>query len=143
MTSEVERNKALIRAHYEATVNHFDPALIEEQVADDFFDHAAGTRLGPEGVKQHIQALKTVFPDLHVTLEDLIAEGDKVAVRACWRGTHSAEFRGVPPSRRLVAFIGMVVWRVADGQIRERWAAVDILGPLREAAAHAGAPLRA
>ena len=93
MTSEVERNKALIRAHYEATVNHFDPALIEEQVADDFFDHAAGTRLGPDGVKQHIQALKAVFPDLHVTLEDLIAEGDKVAVRACWRGTHK---RGIP-----------------------------------------------
>jgi predicted ester cyclase len=41
------------------------------------------TRLGPEGVKQHIQALKTVFPDLHVTIEDLIAEGDRVAVRAC------------------------------------------------------------
>jgi len=98
MTNEVERNKALIRAHYEATVNHFDPALIEEQVAEDFFDHAAGTRLGPEGMKQHIQALKAVFPDLHVTLEDLIAEGDRVAVRACWRGTHSAEFQGVPPS---------------------------------------------
>ena len=56
MRNDVERNKALIRAHYEATVNHFDPALIEEQVADDFFDHPAGTQLGPEGVKQHIQA---------------------------------------------------------------------------------------
>ncbi len=50
MTNDVEQNKALIRAHYEATVNHFDPAAIDEQVADDFFDHAAGTRLGPEGV---------------------------------------------------------------------------------------------
>ncbi len=48
MSSDVERNKALIWAHYEATVNHFDPAAIDEQVADDFFDHAAGTRLGPE-----------------------------------------------------------------------------------------------
>src|SRR4051794_23718475 len=134
MTSEVERNKALIRAHYGATVNHFDPALIEEQVADDFFDHAAGTRLEPDGVKQHIQALKAVFPDLHVTLEDLIAEDDKVAVRACWQGTHSAEFRGVPPSHNRVEFTGMVFWRVANGQIRERWASVDILGPLREAA---------
>src|SRR3954470_19349939 len=68
MTNEVERNKALIRAHYEATVNHFDPALIEEQVAEDVFDHAAGTRLGPDRVKQHIQALKTVFPDLQSRL---------------------------------------------------------------------------
>ena len=134
MMNGVERNKALIRAHYEATVNRFDPAAINEQVADNFFDHAAGTRLGPEGVKQHIQALKTVFPDLHVTIEDLIAEDDRVAVRACWQGTHSAEFRSVPPSRKLVEFTGMVFWRIADGRIRERWASVDILGPLREAA---------
>src|SRR3954462_13426430 len=94
MTSDVERNKALIRAHYEATVNHFDPALIEEQVADDFFDHAAGTRLGPDGVKQHIQALKAVVLDLDVTLEDLIADGDKVAVRACWRGRTARNSEG-------------------------------------------------
>ncbi len=85
-------------------------------------------------MRQCIQVLKTVLPDLHVTIEDLIAEDDRVAVRACWQGTHSAEFRGVPPSRRLVEFTGMVFWRVADGKIRERWAAVDILGPLREAA---------
>ena len=62
MSNDVERNKALIRVHYEATVNRFNPAAIDEQVAEDFFDHAAGTRLGPEGAKQHIQALKTVFP---------------------------------------------------------------------------------
>jgi len=134
MTSEVERNKALIRAHYEATVNRFDPAAIDQQVADDFFGHAARTRLGPEGVKQHIQALKAVFPDLHVTIEDLIAEEDRVAVRACWRGTHSAEFRGVLPSRKRVEFTGIVFWRIANGKIRERWASVDIVGPLREAA---------
>ena len=134
MTNDVAQNKALIRAHFEATVNHFDPAAIDEQVADDFFDHGAGTRLGPDGVKQHIQALKTVFPDLHVTIEDLIAEDDRVAVRACWQGTHSGEFRGVPPSRKRVEFTGMVFWRIEDGKIRERWAAVDILGSLREAA---------
>ena len=57
MLNDVERNKALIRVHYEVTVNRFNPAAIDEQVAEDFFDHAAGTRLGPEGVKQHIQAL--------------------------------------------------------------------------------------
>ena len=134
MTNGLERNKALIRAHYEATVNRVDQAAIDKQVADDFFDHAAGTRLGPEGVKQHIQALKSALPDLHVTIEDLIAEGDRVAVRARWRGTHSAEFRGVAPSRKRIEFTGMVFWRIADGKIRERWASVDILGPLREVA---------
>ena len=85
-------------------------------------------------MRQRIQALKTVFPDLHVTIEDLIAEDDRVAVRACWQGTHSAKIQGVPPSRKLVEFTGMVFWRIVDGKIRERWASVDILGPLRDAA---------
>jgi predicted ester cyclase len=55
-------------------------------------------------------------------------------VRACWQGTHGAEFRGVPPSHKRAEFTGMVFWRIADGKIRKRWASVDILGPLREAA---------
>jgi steroid delta-isomerase-like uncharacterized protein len=134
MTSDPEYNKDLIRAHYEATANHFDPAAIDEQVGDDFFEHAAGARLGPEGVKQHIQGMKTVFPDLHVTIEDIVAEGDKVAVRARWQGTHSADFRGVPAPHKRIEFTGMVFWRIADGKIRERWASVDLLGPLKEAA---------
>jgi steroid delta-isomerase-like uncharacterized protein len=133
MTADLERNKALIRAHYEATTNNFDPASIDEQVAEDFFDHAAGARLGPEGVKQHIQGLKSVFPDLHVTIEDILAEGDRVAVRARWQGTHGADFRGIPASGKWVEFTGMVFWRVAEGKILERWASVDLLGPLREA----------
>lgn len=78
----ISANKALIRAHYEATVNNFDAAAIDEQVADDFFDHAAGERLGPEGVKKHIRGLKDVFPDLRVSIEDIVAEDDRVAVRA-------------------------------------------------------------
>jgi steroid delta-isomerase-like uncharacterized protein len=134
MTSSPEHNKRLIRAHYEATVNRFDAAAIDDQVGDDFFDHAAGARLGPEGVKQHIRGMKTVFPDLHVTIEDIVAEGDRVAVRARWQGTHSADFRGIPASHKRVEFTGMVFWRIADGKIRERWASVDLLGPLKEAA---------
>jgi steroid delta-isomerase-like uncharacterized protein len=134
MANDLEYNKSLIRAHYEATTNSFDPAAIDEQVGDDFFDHAAGARLGPEGVKQHIQGLKVVFPDLHVTIEDIVAEGDKVAVRARWQGTHSADFRGISASHKQVKFSGMVFWRIADRKIRERWASVDLLGPLKQAA---------
>ncbi|WP_194164680.1 ester cyclase [Microvirga thermotolerans] len=135
MSSTLERNKDLVRAHYEATANNFDPVAIDAQVGDDFFDHAAGARLGPEGVKQHIQGLKKVFPDLHVVIEDMVAEGDRVAVRARWRGTHKADFRGIPASHKPVEFTGMVFWRIADGKIRERWASVDVLGALRDAAA--------
>ena len=127
-------NKALVRAHYEATVNNYDEAAIDQQIADEFFDHAAGARLGPEGVKRHIKGLQAVFPDLRVVIEDMIAEDDRVAVRATWRGTHKGEFRGVPASHQPIEFTGMVFWRIGGNKIVERWASVDVLGPVRRAA---------
>ena len=132
--SNSELNKALVRAHYEATVNRFDAAAIDQQVSTDFYDHSASAVLGPEGVKQHILAMKAVFPDLQVAIEDIVSEGDRVAVRARWRGTHAQEFRGIAPSGKAVEFSGMVFWRVSDGKVRERWAAVDVLSPLKSAA---------
>jgi len=132
----ISENKALVRAHYEATVNAFDEAAIDQQVADEFVDHAAGEKLGPDGVKRHIRGLQAVFPDLRVTIEDMIAEGDRVAVRATWRGTHKGDFRGVPASHQPIEFSGMVFWRIAENKIVERWASVDVLGPVRRAAEH-------
>jgi steroid delta-isomerase-like uncharacterized protein len=134
LTGKLEANKALIRAHYDATQNRFVPDAIAQQVADDFYDHAAGATLGPEGVKKHIRALKRVFPDLRVTIEDIFAEDDLVAVRARWTGTHMAEIQGIPASGQRVEFTGMVLWRVVGDKIRERWASIDMLTPLRQAA---------
>jgi predicted ester cyclase len=132
MSSESEANKALIRTHYQATTNDFDPAAIDRQVGEDFYDHAAGTRMGPEGVKQHLTALHAAFPDLEVTIEEMVAEGPIVAVRATWRGTPAA-----PAGAHPVQFGGMVFWRIADGKIRERWASIDTAAaqPARASAA--------
>lgn len=128
------RNKALVRAHHEATVNGFDPAAIGEQAAEDFRDHAAGARLGPGGVALHVAGLRSAFPDLRVTIDDILAEDDRVAVRATWRGTHLGGFRGVPASGRRVEFSGTEIWRVEAGKLRERWASADVLGALTAAA---------
>jgi predicted ester cyclase len=74
--------------------------------------------------------LHTAFPDLRIEIEDIVAEGDRVAVRARWHGTH----RGVlpmipfPATNRAVTFTGMVFWRIRDGKIVERWATIDRLG---------------
>jgi steroid delta-isomerase-like uncharacterized protein len=73
----------------------------------------------------HAMALHDAFADLSVTLADMIAEGDRVAVRATWRGVHVGTFRGLPPTGKNVVFTGMVFWRVRDGRIAERWAEVD------------------
>jgi steroid delta-isomerase-like uncharacterized protein len=129
--NQSEANKALIRAHYDATANSFKPSAIDRQVAADFVDHGSDI-VGPDGVKAHIRALRAAFPDLQVTIDDIVAESDLVAVRATWRGTHQGEFRGVPPIGRKITFSGMVFWRVAGGMIRERWGLIDTVALMRQ-----------
>ena len=118
-------NKQLIREHYEATTNNYDPDAIDRQVTDDFVDHGTPGVKGSEGVKRHITALLAAFPDLKVTIDAIVAEGDLVAVRGTWRGTQRGEFRAIKPAGAKVEFSGMVFWRVRDGKIRERWGLVD------------------
>lgn len=130
--NQSEANKALIREHYDATTNPFKPAAIDRQVAEDFVDHGNPDVIGPEGVKAHIKTLRAAFPDLSVTIEDIVAEGEIVAVRGTWRGTHQGEFRGVPAIGRKVEFGGMVFWRVGGGKIRERWGLIDTPSLMRQ-----------
>ena len=119
--NQSEANKALIRAHIDSTANGFKPSVIDRQVAADFIDHGNPSVTGPDGVKSQVRALRTAFPDLHLTIDDLVAEGDLVALRATWRGTHQGAFRGLPPIGRRIEIAGMSFWRVAGGQIRECW----------------------
>ncbi len=123
----LEANKLLIRQHMETVVNQRDLSVIDEQVASDFVDHDAptGLMLGPEGVKATIRRLHTAFPDIHLTIDDMIAEGDQVVVRNTWCGTHAAEFLGIPPTNSKVVMTGIVIWRITNGKIVERWARID------------------
>ena len=117
--------KQLVRDHYAAMHRH-DEAALERQVAADFVDHDSPVPVrGPEGVKSWSRALAAAFPDLSVELLDLIADGDRVAVRARWRGTHKGPFFGAEATGNAVDFTGMVFWRIAGGKIAERWANLD------------------
>jgi steroid delta-isomerase-like uncharacterized protein len=130
--NQAEANKALIRAHYDSAANAYRPSVIDRQVAADFVDHVQPEATGPEGVKAQVRALRAAFPDLTVTIEDLVAEGDLVAVRATWRGTHQGSFRGVPPIGRRIELCCMAFWRVAGGQIRESWNLIDLPTLMRQ-----------
>jgi steroid delta-isomerase-like uncharacterized protein len=125
-------NVALVLAHYEDTTNAKTLAHLEAHLAPDFTDHGPeGPRLlGRDGVRQHMMTTFTAFPDLHVAFEDIIAEGDRVVVRGTWTGTHSAPWLGVPATGRRVRFSGVVIWRVPDGRIAERWGQLDVHGLL-------------
>ena len=130
--NQAEANKALIRAHYDSTANAFKPSVIDRQVAADFIDHGQPDLAGPEGVKAQTRSLRAAFPDLTVTIEDLVAEGDLVAVRGTWRGTHQGTFRGVPPIGRRIELTSMAFWRIAGGQIRESWNLIDMPSLMRQ-----------
>ncbi len=121
---------ALVREHYEDTTNTKALARLHEHLAPDFVDHGPeGPRvLGPEGVRRYMEALFAAFPDLRVTLDDVIAAGDRVVVRGTWTGTHRAPWFGVPATGRAVRFAGIVIWRVAGGRIAERWGQLDVHG---------------
>ena len=74
----------------------------------------------------------TAFPDLELTTEDIVAEGDKVAIRNTWRGTHQGSFHGLPPTGKRVAFTGTDIIRFVDGRIAEQWADLDALGLMQQ-----------
>jgi steroid delta-isomerase-like uncharacterized protein len=125
------RGKKLILNHYESFVHQQDAEAVRKQLAADFRDHEMpqGTPPGPEAVLQYRAMLHTAFPDLRVKIEDIVAEGDRVAVRACWTGTHRGPLpiMPVPVTNNAFAFTGMVFWRIRDGKIVERWATMQQL----------------
>jgi steroid delta-isomerase-like uncharacterized protein len=132
--TRLERMKVLVEAHYDAGINSHDLSRIDDQLTDDFVDHSMphGTPKGPASVKAWLAQLKTAFPDLQVVTEDVVAEGDRVAVRATWTGTHSAEIFGAPATGRKITFSGAVFWRIAGERMTERWAFLDTPSLMRQ-----------
>lgn len=114
--------KNFIRNHFEEFVNRKNLDIADVNFAADFVDHGAdvppGTPAGAAGAKQYVGNAMKTFPDMHVTIEDMIAEGDKVVVRNVWRASD-------PESGRKLAFGGIVMWRIASGKIVERWAYLE------------------
>jgi steroid delta-isomerase-like uncharacterized protein len=113
--SDGDRNKALLRRFYEELWSQGDLEAIPELVAENFVDHhpLPGAPPGREGLAALVTTWRTAFPDMRETVEDLIAEGDKVVGRFTMRGTHGGEFMGVPPTGRSVAMSGIDIVRVA------------------------------
>ena len=127
-------NKSLHRRFVEEVFNQGNLAAVDELVAPDIIDHNAfpGLTPGSEGVKQIASILRAAFPDIHYTLEDEIAEGDKAVVRDTMRGTHRGEFMGIAPTGKQVTVGGMDITRWSNGKIVEHWAQFDTLGLLQQ-----------
>jgi steroid delta-isomerase-like uncharacterized protein len=129
-----EENKAIIQSVEEA-LNRGDWDAVDRLFAASYVDHdpsRAGLPPGPEGVKQAWSMFRAAFPDLQVTIEDMIAEGDKVAVRGVVRGTHQGELMGIPPTGKQVTATLIDVNRIESGKLVERWAEQDNLGMMQQ-----------
>ena len=128
------RNKAVVRRLIEDIVNRGNTDLLIGLVAADHVGHdPLGDHYGPEGTRIVVAEYRTAFPDLAVTIEDLVAAGDTVAWRFTLRGTHAGPFMGIPPTGRVVAAAGIAIDRlVDDGRIVESWCSLDALGLLRQ-----------
>ena|SRR5437899_2971856 len=129
-----EENKALNRRLVEEGFSKGNFAVLDELIADDCLDHSAppGTPSGRGGVIQFFTMFRSAFPDLHYTIEDQIAEGDKVVTRNIWRGTHQGAFLGLPPTGKQVTVTGIDITRWAGGKAVEHWANQDLLGLMQQ-----------
>jgi predicted ester cyclase len=114
-----DKMKQFVREHFEDFVNRRNAAVIRKNMTSDFFDHdgPGGKPTGVEGDEKMMTGMYASMPDLHLTIEDIIAEGDKVVCRNIWRWTDKS-------SGKKMQFHGFVLWRFEGGKIAERWATV-------------------
>jgi steroid delta-isomerase-like uncharacterized protein len=129
-----EENKAIVRRFLEEVVNKGNQTVADELVASDFIDHNPLPGLSPtnEGFKQSFVIFRTAVPDLRYAIDDLIAEGDKVAVRWTATGTNKGEMFGMPATGRQVTVAGVDVFRLARGRLVELWLSWDQLGMMQQ-----------
>lgn len=134
---QIEANKAALQRFADAANTH-DPDLISEAV-DEIVDPDVRAVIpmpieakGPEGVKHVFATLHEAFPDLHISVEDVIAEGDKVVARERITGTHRGDYMGLPATGKQVAYNEIVIARFADGRIIETWGVVDVLSLMKQ-----------
>jgi steroid delta-isomerase-like uncharacterized protein len=137
----IAENKALVRRLYEEGWSRDNLDVAANAYAADFINHnpaMPGLPPGPEGIRLLVSGFRAAFPDLAYTIDDQIAEGDKVASRWTFRGTHQGEFMGIPATGKAVAVTGITIDRIAGGQIVEHWRETDILGLLQQLGAPPG-----
>jgi steroid delta-isomerase-like uncharacterized protein len=133
-----EENKAIARRFVEILQEFFrtgDADLMDTVLADNVVQHISGMppeAQSLEGFKQLLPALRQGFPDALFEVEDLIAEGDRVAFRLVWNATHQGELFGIPPTGTRATVTEMHLLRIADSKIVERWGEWDALGMMQQ-----------
>jgi predicted ester cyclase len=132
-SSDVERNKAVIRRFVEEVQNQRNWDVYDELNDPGFVNHGAPPELADrEGSKQYLAAFLGGFPDCVFTVDDMIAEGDQVVTKKSFHGTHTAAFGGIPPTGREVTIQYVDIMRLRDGRVTEHWLSMDQLSFMQQ-----------
>ncbi|MFQ5998343.1 MAG: ester cyclase, partial [Candidatus Bathyarchaeia archaeon] len=125
-------NKVIVRRYFEGFLNKGDPTVADNILALNVVLHGLQTIQGLPHVKQYTAMLRNAFPDLRLTVDDEIDEGEKVVTRFTTRGTHAGAFLTFPPTGRSVMVRGVEIFRIAEGKIEEIWAFIDVIGLMQQ-----------
>ncbi len=127
-------NKEIYRRFIDILFNEGRLDRLGELVAPDYVLHDAppGTPAGPEAIRQVVTMFRAAFPDLKITIEDQVAEGDRVCSLATTRGTHRGTIFGIAATGRTIAMTGLTLVRITHGRVAESWVKNDVLGLMNQ-----------
>ncbi len=127
-------NKQRVEMLFDRVLNRGEDGLLDALVSPAYIEHnpVPGQAPGADGIKRKLQGLRTAFPDIRFSLEDLVAENDRVAARYHWTGTQTGSFMGRSPTGKEVTVQGMDFYRFSDGKLVEHWDSTDQLGLLKQ-----------
>jgi len=128
----IATNKSIVRRYFEQVFNEHRHDLVEEFLADNIELHGSGLAPGVEVVKQWFSTFTTAFPDHHYTIEDVVAEGDRVVARTTLKGTQLGEMEGIPATGKAVSVPAITIFRLDNGKIAEGWMVSDGLGMMQQ-----------
>ena len=129
-----DQNKAVYRRFIQEVFNEGRLDALDELLSPSYVlrDAPPGAPPGPQAVAEVVRMFRAAFPDLAITIDDLVAEGDKVCARATTRGTHRGPMFGLPPTGKPVTMTGLTMVRIVDGRLVESWVRNDVAGLMRQ-----------
>ena len=129
-----EQNKSIVRRWVEEGWNKGNLAVIDQLYAPNYVEHGIQpeTVNSSEALKQEVRMFLTGVPDLHISIDDLIAEGDKVVWRGIWKGTQTGPFMGIPATGKTATMTAIVIFRLENSRIVEGWVNIDLLGLMQQ-----------
>ena len=127
-----ETNKAIVRRYLEQVIGEGRADLVEEFLAEGIELHGSGLEPGQEPLRQWVIMMAAAFPDRQMTIDDVVAEGDRVVARTTLSGTHQGEMQGIPATGKAVTQPSISIFRLTNGKIVEGWFASDNLSFMQQ-----------